>query len=66
MADTRGEDRLGSDAPSSKQEEVLKIYCWGEIVAEVWLLIVIGGKGKIKGLGSEWIDAEGKVVVSMV
>ena len=44
---------------------VVKIFCWGEIVRHVFLLLYIGSKSKIKKLGLRWIDAEGKVVVQM-
>lgn len=50
---------------ATKKEEVLKVYCWGEVVAEVWLIMYMGGKRKIKGLGSKWIDAGGEAVVRM-
>ena len=44
---------------------VVKVFCWGEIVRHVFLLLYIGSKSKIKKLGLRWIDAEGKVVVQM-
>ena len=46
-------------------EEVAKIYCWGEIVREVWLLLFIASHRKVIGAGAEWIDAGGEVVVVM-
>jgi hypothetical protein len=50
---------------SSEKEELLKVYCWGEVVAEVWLIMYMGGKRKIKGVGSAWIDAGEEAVVVM-
>ena len=42
-----------------------KIYCWGEIVREVWLLLFIASHRKVIGAGAKWIDAAGEVVVVM-
>lgn len=61
----RGRDTSVPKPTSSEKEELLKVYCWGEVVAEVWLIMYMGGKRKIKGLGSEWIDARGEAVVVM-
>ena len=47
------------------KEEVLKVYCWGEVVAEVWLTLFVGSKRGIKGAGVRWIDASGEAVVVM-
>ena len=35
--------------------EVIKVFCWGEVVREIWLMLYIGSKRAIKGLGSRWI-----------
>ena len=43
----------------------VKVFCWGEIVRHVFLLLYVGSKSKIKKLGLQWIDAEEKVVVQM-
>ena len=45
--------------------EVVKVYCWGEVFAEVWLLLLIGVGKKIKGIGVQWVDAGGVAVVVM-
>lgn len=60
-----GRDTDVSNQISSGKEELLKVYCWGEVVTEVWLVMYMGGKRKIKGLGSQWIDARGEAVVLM-
>ena len=46
-------------------EEVAKIYCWGEVVREVWLLLFLASNRKVLGAGATWIDAAGEAVVVM-
>ena len=48
------------------EEEVVKVYCWGEVVGEIWLLLWMASKRKIKGVGARWVDAGGVAVVVMV
>lgn len=48
-----------------REREVVKVYCWGEVVGEVWLALFIGSKRKIKGSGARWVDAGGVAVVCM-
>ncbi|KAF9699509.1 hypothetical protein EKO04_002367 [Ascochyta lentis] len=43
----------------------VKLYCWGEIVEHVWLLLWLCSKGKISGSGSSWIDANGVAVLKV-
>ena len=43
--------------------EVAKIYCWGEVVREVWLLLFVASHRKVLGAGAKWIDASGEAVV---
>ncbi|KAG8530745.1 uncharacterized protein KY384_004102 [Bacidia gigantensis] len=47
------------------QEEVLKVYCWGEMVKEILLVIFAAGGNvwKGKGLNAKWIDSLGQVAV---
>ena len=47
------------------KEEVAKIYCWGEVVREVWLLLFLASNRKVLGAGAKWVDAAGEVVVVM-
>ena len=48
-----------------REREVVRVYCWGEVVGEVWLALFIGSKRKIKGSGARWVDAGGVAVVCM-
>ena len=50
------------------KEEAVTVYCWGEVVGHVWLLLLIGGgsKGLIRSrAGAKWIDALGENVIVM-
>lgn len=63
-----GDDGEGSHVMASRQhveEEVVKVYCWGEVVGEIWLLLWMASKRGVKGIGVRWVDAGGVVVVRM-
>ena len=51
--------------PKKGNKEVVKVFCWGEVVGEIWLALFIGSKRKIKGTGARWVDASGEAVVVM-
>ncbi|KAH6638192.1 hypothetical protein C7974DRAFT_391037 [Boeremia exigua] len=44
---------------------LVRLYCWGELIEHMWLLMWICSKGKVSDFGSNWIDADGVVVVEM-
>ncbi|WPH00045.1 Hypothetical protein R9X50_00286800 [Acrodontium crateriforme] len=44
---------------------VVKVYCWGEIVKHVYLLLFVASLSKVRRLGLQWVDAEDQVVVQM-
>ncbi|CAF9919895.1 hypothetical protein IMSHALPRED_004753 [Imshaugia aleurites] len=46
-------------------EEVVKVYCWGEVVGEVWILLYIGSDKKVRDVEAKWVDAGGVAVVVM-
>ncbi|KAK5127088.1 hypothetical protein LTR85_008448 [Meristemomyces frigidus] len=43
----------------------VKLYCWGEIVKHVYLMLYVASKSKVRKLGLQWLDAEEAVVVQM-
>lgn len=43
----------------------VKMYCWGEVVAEVYALVVLATHRQVNKWGAQWIDAAGNVVVQM-
>lgn len=56
-----------NQAPTQQQKEgeVVKIFCWGEVVGPVWMLLFIASDRCIKGVGARWVDAAGVLVVVM-
>lgn len=60
-----GDSETYDDHTSKQREEVLTVYCWGEVVGEIWMVLYLGSKRKAKGLGAKWIDASEKVVLVM-
>lgn len=42
-----------------------RIYCWGEIVKHIYLLLFVASNSKVRKLGLRWLDAEGLVVIQM-
>lgn len=43
------------DDMQDEQEALLKVYCWGEVVAEIWNVIFIGTGKKVRGSGARWV-----------
>ncbi|KAG9678715.1 hypothetical protein KCU99_g1070, partial [Aureobasidium melanogenum] len=41
----------------------VKVFCWGEIVGHVWLLCYVASQARLKRVESQWIDADGEVVI---
>ena len=42
-----------------------RVFCWGEVVRHVYLMLYVASKSKVRKLGLRWVDAEGEVVVQM-
>ncbi|KAF2860848.1 hypothetical protein K470DRAFT_216319 [Piedraia hortae CBS 480.64] len=53
------------ETQSSSDLGTVKVYCWGELVRHIYLLLYVASNSKVKKLGLKWVDAEGKVVVEM-
>ncbi|KAI4863746.1 hypothetical protein F4820DRAFT_361876 [Hypoxylon rubiginosum] len=43
----------------------LRVYCWGSIVAHIYLLLYLATQRKIRHTGCSWIDGEGIPVIVM-
>ena len=41
----------------------VKVFCWGEVVEHVWLLCYVASQARLKRVESQWVDADGEVVV---
>lgn len=44
---------------------VVRVYCWGEVVGHVYLLLFVASQSKVKRTGARWVDAGGLTVVEM-
>lgn len=44
---------------------VVRVYCWGEVVKHVYLLVYVASSSQVRKLGAQWVDAEEEVVVQM-
>jgi hypothetical protein len=68
LVDVGSGKETGSDKDNQsprRQEEVAKIYCFGEVVGEIWIVLFLATERKIKGVGAKWIDASEEAVVIM-
>ncbi|KAI7236873.1 hypothetical protein KC330_g3502 [Hortaea werneckii] len=43
----------------------VRVYCWGEVVKHVYLLLYTASQSKVRKMGLQWVDREGKIVVQM-
>lgn len=43
----------------------VRVFCWGEVVEHVYLLLYVASRSKIRKLKLIWVDAEEKVVIRM-
>jgi hypothetical protein len=43
----------------------VRVFCWGEVVKHVYLMLYVASKSKVRKLGLKWEDAGGEVVVRM-
>ncbi|KAI9874829.1 MAG: hypothetical protein M1830_000915 [Pleopsidium flavum] len=48
-----------------EQRDTLKVYCWGEVVAHIYMVLFVASERMIKGTGARWVDGGGEVVVRM-
>lgn len=44
---------------------IVKVFCWGEVVRHVYLLLYVASKSQVRKLGLQWIDGAGEVIVRM-
>ena len=65
LLDKRKPDNSDKENQSPGQEEFAKIYCWGEVLGEVYLMIFVAAGKSLRTGGARWIDAGGDVVVDV-
>ena len=65
LSDT-GQTGSGTEnTDTTVSEEAIRLYCWGELVGEIWVLLFIASERKIQGTGARWLDASQGIVVQM-
>ncbi|MCJ1379757.1 hypothetical protein MMC17_002860 [Xylographa soralifera] len=47
------------------EDQIVRVYCWGEVVDYIYILLFMGSHRKIRGMDAMWIDAGGEVVIRM-
>jgi len=62
VGDVGGVGMNGAELADMKDEPeaVLKVYCWGEVVGEVWNVIFLGTGKKVRGSGARWVGMREK------
>lgn len=55
----------GKGTGTGRGKVILKIYCWGEIVPHVYIVLFLATSRMVKGAGARWVDGSGDVVVQM-
>ncbi|KAK4957066.1 hypothetical protein LTR10_005024 [Elasticomyces elasticus] len=43
----------------------VQVFCWGEVVREVYLMLYVASTSRVRKCGLRWVDGEGEVVVQM-
>ncbi|KAK3661605.1 hypothetical protein LTR56_000093 [Elasticomyces elasticus] len=43
----------------------VQVFCWGECVREVYLMLYVASTSRVRKCGLRWVDSEGEVVVRM-
>jgi len=56
----------GTDRTVAEGLGEVKVFCWGEVVPHVYLLLYVASKSRVKKIGAEWVDAGGEVAVRML
>ncbi|KAF2626804.1 hypothetical protein BU25DRAFT_411334 [Macroventuria anomochaeta] len=56
---------LHRDPESGQTLGLVRLYCWGEVVEHMWLLLWLCSEGKLFNSRSKWIDANAVAVVEM-
>lgn len=64
--DGKGQKDSGTQpAGSEPNAGRVKVFCWGEVVQHVYLMLYVASKSKIRKVAPAWIDADGEVIVQI-
>ncbi|KAK1824078.1 hypothetical protein LTR12_001379 [Friedmanniomyces endolithicus] len=60
-------DQSGNPPPGQRQGglRLVKVFCWGEVVKHVYLMLYVASNSRVRKIGLQWVDAEDVVVVQM-
>jgi hypothetical protein len=57
------ENGEGENEETEHELGIIKVFCWGEVVGHVWLLCYVASQARLKRVESQWVDADGEIVV---
>jgi len=44
---------------------LVKVFCWGEVVKHIYLMLYVASNSRVRKIGLQWVDAEEVAVVQM-
>ena len=56
-------DASVSVTPRSNGLGRVRVFCWGEVVEHVYLLLYVASRSRIRKVGAVWVDADEEVVI---
>jgi hypothetical protein len=56
---------VGELRDNNVEVEIVRVYCWGEVVGYVWLVVTIASHRQVKGSGCCWVDGGEQVIIRM-
>lgn len=59
----KGEREMGKEDGEAVGR--VKVYCYGEVVLEVYALLVLATHRRVKRCGAQWLDSNRRVVVEV-
>ncbi|KAI9891611.1 MAG: hypothetical protein M1814_002545 [Vezdaea aestivalis] len=61
----RSEEEQAGEVEDQIASDVWKVFCWGDVLGEVFVLLNLAGKGFLCDTQAKWIDDKGNIVVVM-
>ncbi|MCJ1306737.1 hypothetical protein MMC25_000380 [Agyrium rufum] len=55
----------GQNGIDSDGDWIVRVWCWGEVVGHIYLLLFLASERKVKGMAATWKDAAGETMVRM-
>ena len=54
-----------SSSSSSSSLGPLKVFCWGETVPHIYLLLYVASRRALRNIEARWVDVKGEIVVTI-